>query len=134
MTDYILHESLAREVNSLPSLAAISLRGACRFSDKGLTSLVKSAPLLQSINLSQCSLISSKGICSLTDSLGCTLRELYIDDCETIDPVLILPALKQFKHMEVLSVAGIKIYDDFVCEIVDAHGPHMKELVLANCV
>lgn len=104
-------------------------------SDIGLRSLAESAPALQSINLSQCSLLTSNGIYNLATCFEFTLRELYIDDCQNIDAMLILPALKKLKYLEVLSVAGIQtVCDDFVIGIVEECGINMKELVLANCV
>ncbi|XP_059634746.1 uncharacterized protein LOC132277052 [Cornus florida] len=135
MPDYILCDTLARSFNSLPALTTISLKGACRLSDAGLTALVSSAPALRSINLGQCSLLTSSGINILPDSLGSALRELYLDDCQSIDPMHILPALKKLEHLEVLSLAGIQtVCDDFIRKFVIARGLTMKELVLANCV
>ncbi|XP_020536616.1 F-box/LRR-repeat protein 7 isoform X2 [Jatropha curcas] len=107
MTDYVLGDTLALKLNSLPKLATISLRGAHRLSDNGLV---------------------------LANHYGSTLRELYIDDCQSIHATRILPALKKFKHLEVLSVAGIQTVNDvFVIRIVEAHGMNLKELVFANC-
>lgn len=135
MTDYTLHDTLVCSSNSFLALSSISLRGACRLSDIGLNALTVSTPSLQSINLSQCSLLTFAGINTLANCFGMTLRELYMDDCQNIDALLILPALKKFEHLEVLSVAGIQtVCDDFVSEILTACGPNMKELVLANCV
>ncbi|KAF6174851.1 hypothetical protein GIB67_026339 [Kingdonia uniflora] len=134
MPDYILQSTLARSPNSLPALVAISLRGACRITDVGLKALAFSAPALRSVNLGQCSLLSSDGINALADSLGLVLRELYIDDCQSIDAMSILPALKKIQHLEVLSVAGIQtVCDDFVHEYVAECGSSIKELVLGNC-
>ncbi|KAK9274219.1 hypothetical protein L1049_019033 [Liquidambar formosana] len=135
MDDYTLNNTLAHSSNSFLALVSISLRGACRLSDKGLNELTLSAPSLQSVNLGQCSLLTSAGIDTLANCLGPTLRELYIDECQNIDAFLILPALKKFEHLEVLSVAGIQtVCDEFVFEIITAYGPNMKELVLADCV
>ncbi|KAA8538717.1 hypothetical protein F0562_028302 [Nyssa sinensis] len=133
--DDILGKSLARSSNSLRDLAIISLRGACRLSGIALKALVASAPALQSINLGQCSLLSHTGIDILANSLGSVLRELYIDDCQRIDAMLIVPALKKFEHLEVLSVAGIhSVCDKFVSDIIAVRGHNMKELDLADCV
>ncbi|KAK9275133.1 hypothetical protein L1049_022392 [Liquidambar formosana] len=135
MPDYVLHATLARSLNSLPALTIISLKGACRLSDIGLSALVSSAPALRSINLSQCSLLTSTGIASVADSLGSDLRELYIDDCQNIDAMLVLPALKKLERLEVLSLAGIQtVCDDFVRELMIVRGQSMKELVLSDCV
>ncbi|KAJ9183745.1 hypothetical protein P3X46_007557 [Hevea brasiliensis] len=135
MPDYVLPATLARSSRSLPVLITLSLAGACRLSDVGLSLLVSSAPTIRSINLSQCSLLTSTSIDTLADSLGSVLRELYIDDCQSLDPMLILPALKKFEHLEVLSLAGNPtVCDDFVRQFVVACGHNMKELVLANCV
>ncbi|CAK9144176.1 unnamed protein product [Ilex paraguariensis] len=135
MPDYILFATLDRLSNSLPVLTTISLKGACRLSDVGLSALVSSAPALRSVNLSQCSLLTLDGINSLANSLGSVLRELYIDDCQSIDAMLILPALSKLEHLEVLSVAGIQtVCDDFVSEFVAVRGQNMKELLLTNCV
>ncbi|KAF8388732.1 hypothetical protein HHK36_025412 [Tetracentron sinense] len=135
MPDDILPATLAHSPNSLPALSYLSLRGACRLSDIGLNALVASAPTIRSLNLSQCSFLTSTSIIILADSLGSVLRELYIDDCQNIDVMLILPALKKIEHLEVLSVTGIQtVCDDFVSDLITLHGPNMKELVLADCV
>ncbi|PQQ04660.1 hypothetical protein Pyn_27513 [Prunus yedoensis var. nudiflora] len=102
VADYILHSTLARSSNCLPALTTLSLSGACRLSDVGLSALVSSAPALRSLNLSQCSLLTSSSISTLADSLGSVLRELYLNDCQGIDALLILPALKKLEHLESL--------------------------------
>lgn len=135
LPDYILFATLARSSNILPVLTTISLKGACRLSDVGLSSLLSSAPALRSINLGQCSLLTSVGISSIADSLGSVLRELYLDDCQSIDAILILPALSKLEHLEVLSLAGLPtVCDDFVCQFVSVRGHNLKELVLADCM
>ncbi|XP_057501241.1 uncharacterized protein LOC130785162 isoform X1 [Actinidia eriantha] len=134
MPDYVLRATLARSSNSLPALTTISLKGSYRLSDVGLSSLVASAPALRSVNLSQCSLLTSDGINTLADSLGSILRELYIDDCQNIDALLILPALLKLEHLEVLSLAGIEtVCDDFLGKFIAVRGHHIKDLVLTNC-
>ncbi|KAI8565346.1 hypothetical protein RHMOL_Rhmol03G0251700 [Rhododendron molle] len=134
MPDYILKATLARSPNSLPALTTISLNGAYRLLDAGLSALVMSAPALRSISLSQCSLLTSDGIKIIADSLGSVLRELYIDNCENIDAVLILPALLKLEHLEALSLAGIEtVCDDFLGKFVAVRGHHIKELVLTDC-
>lgn len=135
MPDYILYTTLGRSPNCLPSLTTLSLKGACRLSDNGLSSLLSSAPALRSLNLSQCSLLTSGGINSIADSLGSVLRELYLDDCESIDPILILPALSKLEYLEVLSLAGLyTVCDDFISQLIALRGHKLKELVLADCV
>ncbi|KAK6927216.1 hypothetical protein RJ641_005807 [Dillenia turbinata] len=135
MTDEVLHATIASSPNSLPSLVFISLKGACRFTLTGLEYLVESAPALQSVNLSQCSLLNSTAIFVLADSLRSTLRELYIENCHNIDVMDVLGRLARLEHLEVLSVSGIHtVSDDFVHEIVFAHGQHLKELFLADCL
>lgn len=134
MPDDILGKTLARSSNNLPNLGIISLRGACRLSDNALKSLVASAPSLCSVNLGQCSLLTDAGISILANSLGPILRELYLDDCYRIDAKLIAPALKKFKHLEVLSVAGIpSVCDGFLNDIINSCGRNMKDLNLADC-
>lgn len=133
--DYILSSTLARSPKNLPSLTAISLKGAYRLSDAGLSMLASAAPSLKSIDISQCPLLTSEGICSLASSLRFVLRELYIDNCHGTDAMLILPSLKMLENLEVLSVAGIlTVSDDFVDGLVSAHGSRIKELVLADCM
>ncbi|KAI9191538.1 hypothetical protein LWI28_009766 [Acer negundo] len=135
LPDYTLLSTIARSLNSLPSLTTLSLCGACRLSDDGLRALASSAPALRCLNLSQCSLLTSTSIDILADSLGSVLQELYINDCQRIDAMLILPALKKLNHLEVLSVAGIEtVSDDFVGEFMSACGHNMKELVLSDCL
>ncbi|XP_008786637.3 uncharacterized protein LOC103704910 [Phoenix dactylifera] len=134
MPDYVVDAILARSPNSLPSLTTLSLKGAYRLSDDGLNAIVSSAPLLCSINLSQCSLITSSGIINLVDKLVSVLRELYIDDCQNVDAMVILPALRKLKCLEVLSVAGIQsVCDKFVHRLIPVCGSNMRELVLAGC-
>lgn len=135
MPDYILLSTLARSSNSLPSLTTLSICGACRLSDVGFKALVSSAPALRSINLSQCSLLSSTSMDILADKLGSLIQELYINDCQSLNAMPILPALTKLKHLEVLSVAGIEtVTDEFVKGFVNACGQNMKELVLTDCV
>nr|XP_016469956.1 PREDICTED: uncharacterized protein LOC107792277 [Nicotiana tabacum] len=135
MPDYILLATLARCPNNLPALTTLSLKGACRLSDSGLTAIISAAPCLRSMNLSQCSLLTCDGISCLSDSLGSVLRELYLDDCEAIDPMLILPALLKLEHLEVLSVAGIQtVCDAFIKEFVTHRGQSLREIVLKGCM
>ncbi|XP_042478388.1 uncharacterized protein LOC122059582 [Macadamia integrifolia] len=134
LPNYILRATLAQSPNSLPALATISLKGACRLSDVGLKALVSSAPALRSINLEQCSFLTLDGINILANSLGSVLRELYIDDCQNVDAMMILPALKKLAHLEVLSVACVRnVCDDFVSGLVAVHGPNMKKLAFSGC-
>uniref|UniRef100_A0A2P2KAN5 F-box/LRR-repeat protein 15-like leucin rich repeat domain-containing protein n=1 Tax=Rhizophora mucronata TaxID=61149 RepID=A0A2P2KAN5_RHIMU len=135
LNDYVVHQTLASSSNRLPALTTISLRGAHRLSDKGLIALASSAPALQSINLIECSLLTSDGIKQLAGCFQSTLKELYIDDCQNIDAMCILPALKELRCLEVLSVAGIQtVNDDFVIEIIEVCGTNIKELVFAQCM
>lgn len=132
--DYVLLSTLARSSNSLPVLKSLSLSGACRLSDIGLAALVSSAPALQSLNLSQCSFLTSSSIDSIAKSLGSNLRELYLDDCQSIDPMLTISAMKKLQHLEVLSLAGIEnVCDEFIQEFLTAGGHNLKELILTNC-
>lgn len=134
MADYILRGTLARSPNSLSALTTISLRGAYRLSDDGLNALVSSAPSLKSINLGECSLLTSSGINILAENLGSVLMELYLDNCQNVDALLILPALKKLKHLEILSVTGIRnVIDKFVCGLLRVRGPNMKKLVFSGC-
>ncbi|MBA0731908.1 hypothetical protein Gogos_016029 [Gossypium gossypioides] len=127
--------TLAHSSKSLPALVTLSLNGAYRLTDEGLNALALSAPALQSINLSQCSLLTSSGINDLANCFESTLRELYLDECHNIEAMVVLPALKKLKCLEVLSMAGIQtVCDDFVIKMVEACGKNMKELVFASCV
>lgn len=135
LPDYILLATFAQSSNSLPALNTISLRGACRLSDDGVNSLVSSAPALTSINLSQCSLLTYSSIDTIANSLGSILRKLYLDDCQGIDVMLMVPELKKFEQLEVLSVAGIEsVCDEFILEFVSICGHNMKELILTDCM
>ncbi|TQD85414.1 hypothetical protein C1H46_029044 [Malus baccata] len=135
MPDYILHSTLARSSNCLPNLVTLSLSGACRLSDIGLGELISSAPALRSLNLSQCSLLTYSSISTLADSLGSVLKELYLNDCQGIDAMLMLPALKKLERLEVFSLAGFEnVYDSFIREFITACGHSLKELVLTDCV
>lgn len=97
--------------------------------------LVSSAPNLKSVDLSQCSMLTSVGICSLANSLTSVLMELYMDNCDRIDAMLILPALLMLQKLEVLSLAGSQtVTDDFVSKAVSVHGCRMKEIVLTDCM
>ncbi|MCD9646216.1 hypothetical protein HAX54_035893 [Datura stramonium] len=132
--DHVLGTTIAPASNSLPNLAILSLRGACRMSDKALETLVTSAPFLQSIDLGQCSLLTHTSIDIAANSLGSILKELCIDDCQSIDAILILPALEKMEHLELLSVAGIhSVCDQFVSELLTARGQNLKELDISCC-
>lgn len=135
LPDYVVLATLARSSRSMPALTTLSLIGACRLSDVGLDALVSSAPALRSINLSLCSFLTSSSINSLANSLGSSLRELYLDHCQSIDPMLTLPALKRLEQLEVLSLAGIeKVCDDFITQFIRDRGNNMKKLVLTGCM
>lgn len=135
LPDFLLCSTLACAENSLPVLTTLSVRGACRLSDIGLKSLVSSAPALRSLNLTECSLLTSSSIDTLANSLGLNLRELYLDQCLSIDVMLTLPALKKLEQLEVLSLAGIAtVCDKFIREFISIRGHNMKELILADCV
>lgn len=135
MPDFVVVATLARSPRNLVRLTTLSLRGACRLSDGGLRALVSSAPALRSINLSQCSLLTSASIYILAESLRHLLKELFLDDCQCIDAALIVPALIELEHLEVLSVAGIQtVCDEFVKNYIVARGQNMKELVLKDCM
>ncbi|OIT40251.1 PREDICTED: uncharacterized protein LOC109237046 [Nicotiana attenuata] len=132
--DLVLGKTIAPASNSLPNLAILSLRGACRMSDKAMEILVTSAPSLQSIDLGQCSLLTHTSIDIAANSLGSMLKELYIDVCESIDAMLILRALEKLEHLEVLSVAGNhSVCDQFVSELLTPHAQNFKELDFADC-
>ncbi|KAK4265602.1 hypothetical protein QN277_026631 [Acacia crassicarpa] len=133
-SDYVLLDTLAQSPKQLPRLTSLSLRGACRLTDRGLCSLVPCVPALRSINLSQCSLLTSACVHALADSLGSLLKELYLDECLNIDAALIGPQLQKLEHLEVLSVAGIPtVSDDFIVNFVVDRGHNLKELVLRDC-
>ncbi|WJX24331.1 hypothetical protein P8452_13451 [Trifolium repens] len=135
LPDFVVVSTLARSPKQLPVLTSLSLGGGCRLSDGGLRSLVSSTPMLRSINLSQCSLLTSASLFSLAESLKSLLKELYLDNCFGIDAALIVPALLEFEHLEVLSVAGIPtICDAFVKDYIVARGHNMKELILKDCI
>ncbi|KAL9314622.1 hypothetical protein ACSQ67_020074 [Phaseolus vulgaris] len=135
LPDFVIVATLARSPRNLARLTTLSLRGACRLSDGGLRALVSSAPALRSINLSQCSLLTSASIYLLAESLSYLLKELFLDDCQGIDAALIVPALIELEHLEVLSVAGIPtVCDEFVKNYIVARGQNMKELVLKDCI
>ncbi|XP_050902477.1 uncharacterized protein LOC127114127 [Lathyrus oleraceus] len=102
---------------------------------KRLRALVSSTPTLRSINLSMCSLLTSASLYILTESLKSLLKELYLDHCLGIDAALIVPALVELEHLEVLSVAGIPtVSDTFVKDYIVARGHNMKELILKDCI
>lgn len=133
MPDYVLPFTLARSTKNLPMLSSLSLSGACRLSDVGLREIVSAAPAIKSINLSQCSLLTSSSIDMLSGSLGSVLRELYINECQNIDLKLILPALKKFEKLEVLSLADLSsVKGRFLMEFVTARGKTLKQLILTN--
>ncbi|KAF3341289.1 F-box/LRR-repeat protein 4 [Carex littledalei] len=134
LPDYILRASLASAPNSLPSLTKLSLKGAYSLSDDGLAAIISSAPLLSSLNLCQCSLLTSEGITYLADNLGPALRELYIDNCQNVCAMSILPSLKKANCLEVLSMAGISsVSNKFVRELIPVCGSTIKELNFAGC-
>ncbi|XP_058767818.1 DNA repair protein rhp7-like [Vicia villosa] len=135
LPDYVVVATLARSPKQLPNLTSLSLRGACRLSDGGLRTLVSSTPTLRSINLSMCSLLTSASLYFLAETLKSLLKELYLDHCIGIDAALIVPALVEFEHLEVLSLAGIPtVCDTFVKDYIVARGHNMKELILKDCI
>ncbi|XP_044959870.1 uncharacterized protein LOC123411020 [Hordeum vulgare subsp. vulgare] len=135
MPDYILPATLAKVPNCMPLLRKISLMGNYRLSDNGLDKLISTAPSLSSLNLSECSLLTSTGIENLANTLQSVLRELYINDCLNVDAMMILPALKKIKHLEVLSMSGIQsVCDKFVNELIPIHGSNIRELAFAGCL
>ncbi|KAI5446017.1 hypothetical protein KIW84_014019 [Lathyrus oleraceus] len=82
-----------------------------------------------------CSLLISASLYILTESLKSLLKELYLDHCLGIDAALIVPALVELEHLEVLSVAGIPtVSDTFVKDYIVARGHDMKELILKDCI
>ncbi|KAL8128535.1 hypothetical protein V2J09_017690 [Rumex salicifolius] len=132
MPDYVVQETLANK--GLPALTTLSLKGACRLSDEGLKTLISSAPALKSLNLSQCSLITNAGINAVADSLRSGLRELYLDDCQSLNVMLLMPELERLANLEVLSLAGIpSVSDKFLKQLIGSIGRNIKELALANC-
>ncbi|KAJ1704705.1 hypothetical protein LUZ63_004484 [Rhynchospora breviuscula] len=134
MPDYVLYATLACGSNSLPSLRKLSLKGAYSLSDRGLAAVVSSAPLLNSLNLCECSLLTSDGIMNVIDKQALLVRELYIDECQNIDAMSILPSLKKVKSLEVLSMAGItSVSNQFVQELIPVCGSTLKELNFAGC-
>ncbi|GER35370.1 F-box/LRR-repeat protein 15 [Striga asiatica] len=134
MLDFAFEDIMSNSLNSFSSLAVVSLRGACRLSDSGIKTLVTSAPLLRSINLGHCSLLTSEAIKFIADSLGSNLRELYIDDCQKINPAMIFPAFRKFEYLEVLSVAGLHgVTDLFITKVISVCSKSIKELDLADC-
>lgn len=134
VSDYIMCETVACSPNKLPLLVSVSLKYAYRLTNDGLAALVIAAPSLTSINLSGCSFLTSDGISALADTQGSVLKEIYLDGCVGIDAMLILPAMKKLKCLEVLSVADVpNVTDKFVCELVSVHGARMKTLNFARC-
>lgn len=133
MPDYVIPSTLARSPKNLPMLSFLSLKGAYRLSDVGLRALISAAPAIESINLSQCSLLTSSSIDMLSDSLGSVLRELYINECQNIDPKLIVSALKKFEKLEVLSLVDLpSVRGRFLREFVTARGQTLKQLILTK--
>ncbi|KAM3741533.1 hypothetical protein ACB098_07G002400 [Castanea mollissima] len=104
MADYVLPSTLARSSNSLAALTTLSLSGACRLSDDGLSKLVSSASALRSLNLSQCSLLTSSA----------------------------LKKFEQLQVLSLAGIQNVG--DDFLKEFLTARGHNIKELVLADCV
>lgn len=133
-SDRLLQATFVRPSVSLPCLTCLSLKGAYRLSDVGLSSLVKMAPLLSSVDLSQCSLLSEAGINTLADSLAPVLKELRLESCQQLEAFKILPALKKMQKLEVLSVAGIAgVTDEFLSELLAYLGCDLKELSVSDC-
>nr|XP_017239636.1 PREDICTED: uncharacterized protein LOC108212416 isoform X2 [Daucus carota subsp. sativus] len=134
ISDEVIAATLARPLSSLPGLGIISLRGACHLSDEALKVLVTLAPGLCSINLGECSLLTHIGINYIADVLGNCLRELMIDYCYRIDAKDLVSALKKFKYLEVLSVAGIpNLCDGILTDIITASGRNIRDLDLTDC-
>ncbi|XP_078169372.1 uncharacterized protein LOC144563790 isoform X2 [Carex rostrata] len=134
MPDYVVFSTLACGQNKLPSLTKLSLKGAYSLSDQAVAAIVSSAPLLNSLNLCQCSLLTSEGIINVLDKQALLLKELYIDECQNISAMSILPSLKKVKCLEVLSMAGIpSVSNKFVHELIPVCGSTIFELNFAGC-
>lgn len=135
MFDFALKDKLAQSSNSFFKLTVLSLRGACRLTDTGLELLVMSAPALVSVNLGQCPLLTSKAVKCIADYLGKILKELYIDGCEKMIGLEIVDFIKDFKILEVFSVAGLaNVTDGVIIELVRLCGGTLKDLDVADCL
>ncbi|CAM8975739.1 unnamed protein product [Rhodiola kirilowii] len=133
VSDFTLFDAFAR--SSPHSLETLSLKGAAGLTEEGLASLTLLAPSLKSINLSEFSLITAQAIYTIAKTYGSSLKELYLDECPMIDAMLMLPSLMDLKSLEVLSVAGVPtVTDEFVVQIAEVCGSHMKEWRLADCL
>lgn len=136
ITDHTVVATLAKSPRCLPRLTTLSLSGACGLSDKGFYDLVSSDPVLRSlrsINLSHCSLLTPLSLHFLAGSLGSLLKELYLDNW-VMDAAEIMPALRCFEHLEVLSLTGIDVNDENIEDCIITCGQSLKELVLKNCM
>ncbi|XP_057841004.2 uncharacterized protein LOC131050759 [Cryptomeria japonica] len=134
LTDRLIQATFACPSVGLPCLTRLSLNGAYRLSDVGLKALVQAAPLLSSMDISRCSFLSEASINSIADHLAPVIRELRLEECNQLDAMRILPALKKMHKLEVLSVAGItSVTDEFVTEILAYIGCDLIELSLADC-
>ncbi|KAH9321108.1 hypothetical protein KI387_015747, partial [Taxus chinensis] len=134
LTDGLLRATIACPSVGLPCLSRLSLNGAYRLSDAGLTTLVQAAPLLSSVELSRCSFLSEASINTLANHLAPVIRELRLEECHQLEASKILPALKKMHKLEVLSVAGIpSVTNEFVIEMIAYLCCNLKELSLADC-
>ncbi|KAL2945110.1 DNA repair protein rhp7 [Bienertia sinuspersici] len=132
LSDISLQKALVSK--NLSALTTISLKGACRISDVGLAALVSSTPALRSLNLSHCSLLTDVGIDSIANSLGSNLQELYLDECDDLNAMRMLPMLQRMRSLDVLSLRGLlSVSDKFIREFILTNGENMKELVLDGC-
>ncbi|CAH8384765.1 unnamed protein product [Eruca vesicaria subsp. sativa] len=95
-------------------------------------------PLLLLLDLpisAKCSLLTSSSIDMLSDSLGSVLRELYLNECQSIDLKLILTAFKKFEKLEVLSLVDLpSVRGRLLRKFVTARGQALKQLILTNSV
>lgn len=135
ITDETVYDTLAKPGNSLSKLTSLSIAGAYDLNNEGLELLVSSVTALRYINLTKCVRLTATGLDILADSFGSTLKELYIDGFNLINAKGILKALKRFKQLQVLSLAGIRdLSDAFIKDYIMACGRNLKGLVLKDCV
>ncbi|CAK8563983.1 unnamed protein product [Lathyrus sativus] len=135
ITDETVSETLAKPYNSLSKLTSLSISGAYQLNNTGLDLLVSSVKALTYVNLTKCVRLTAAGLDILADSFGSTLKDLYIDGFNFFNTKGILQALKRFKQLQVLSLAGIRdLSHEFIKDYIMACGRNIKGLVLKDCV
>lgn len=134
VSDTVISASLAVGPASLPALQTLTLQGAYRLSNNGLSSLAAAAPGLKSIDLQSCCLVTEEGVRALADATGSNLLSLSLHGCTQLDGSRLIPALTPLKTLQTLSLAHVGgITAPVLSNLLLALGSSLLDLDLSDC-